>query len=130
MQCTIPIFLKLLPFLTLTALYFAFVTKDPEGELWTTVLKCLPIIGLMLFIGMHNMNSMLDSYAVKILLGLVFSVTGDALLNFDLFPEGMAAFAIAQICYIAAYGLEPLKLLFSMPFYTLGVASEYPFPCL
>ncbi|KAL5285439.1 TMEM86A.2 family protein [Megaselia abdita] len=120
--CAFSILLKLLPFLTTTALYFGFVTKDPEGELWTTVLKCLPIFGLMLFIGMHKMNSILDCYGGKILLGLTFSVTGDALLNLDLFPHGMGAFAVAQICYIAAYGLKPVKFYFAIPFYALGIA--------
>lgn len=77
----------------------------------------------MLFILMHKLQK--NCYLQKILLGLVFSVTGDALLNVDLFPHGMGAFALAQVCYIAAYGMKPLKPLFAIPFYALGVASEY-----
>lgn len=36
-------------FLTLT-LYFALVRRDPRGELWTTLLKCLPIVALMFYV--------------------------------------------------------------------------------
>lgn len=122
-QCTPFIPVKLLPFFITTALYFAFVRKEPEGELWTTVLKCLPIFGLMIFILTHKLQN--NCYLQKILLGLVFSVTGDALLNLDLFPHGMGAFAVAQIFYISAYGLKPLKFHLSIPFYALGLASEY-----
>uniref|UniRef100_T1GJ13 lysoplasmalogenase n=2 Tax=Megaselia scalaris TaxID=36166 RepID=T1GJ13_MEGSC len=74
----------------------------------------------MLFILMHKLQK--NCYLQKILLGLIFSVCGDALLNIDLFPHGMGAFALAQICYISAYGLKPLKPLFAIPFYALAVA--------
>lgn len=121
------IWLKLLPFLTTAAIYFAFVTKEPEGELWTTVLKCFPTLGLMLFILLRKASDKIDSYSWKILLGLLFSVIGDALLNVDLFPHGMAAFGVAQIWYTVAYGFRPMKLHFSLPFYALGGGSEYFF---
>jgi len=41
---------KLLPFLATLVLYFSLVRKDPRGELWTTVLKCLPIVALMFYV--------------------------------------------------------------------------------
>jgi len=56
----------------------------------------------------------------RILLGLIFSCTGDVLLNIDLFPHGMGAFALAQICYITAFGWKPLKLIIGIPLYLAG----------
>lgn len=107
-----------------------FVRDGSEGEVWSTVLKVLPIISLLLFVIIRKISSTFGWYDWKIIFGLLFSIAGDALLNFDdLFPYGMVAFAIAQICYIAAFGLKPLKPLFSIIFYALGVASEL-FLCL
>jgi len=42
--------LKLAPFFLSVLLYFVLVRKDPQGELWTTVLKCLPIVALMVYV--------------------------------------------------------------------------------
>lgn len=56
--------------------------------------------------------------------GLVFSLIGDVLLNIDMFSHGMGAFTFAQISYIAAFGLKPLKLYLSIPFYFLGAFGK------
>lgn len=89
------------------------------------MLKVLPIISLIVFVIIHKICSTLNWYDWKIILGLVLSIAGDALLNYDeLFTYGMRAFALVQICYIAAFGLKPLKPLFSLIFYALGIASE------
>ncbi|KAL5285370.1 TMEM86A family protein [Megaselia abdita] len=107
----------LIPFFTSICFYFVLVTRDPEGLWLTTTLKCFPVLALMLFIKMHKM----DRYCLKIFLGLVFSFIGDALLNIDLIPQGMAAFGLTHICYILAFGLEPLKLHLSVIYYALGI---------
>lgn len=44
-----------------------------------------------------------------ILLGLVFSCGGDALLNINLFPFGMISFGVAHVFYISAFGWQPRK---------------------
>ena len=64
-------------------------------------------------------------YSQRILIGLIFSCGGDVLLNIDLFPHGMGSFALAQICYILAFGFKPLKWLIALPLYLAGAAREY-----
>ncbi|XP_017846545.1 lysoplasmalogenase-like protein TMEM86A isoform X2 [Drosophila busckii] len=54
-----------------------------------------------------------------ILLGLIFSCGGDALLNVNLFPFGMVSFGIAHVFYMSAFGWRPLKWI-------LGVALYVP----
>ncbi|KAI8123232.1 hypothetical protein FF38_11679 [Lucilia cuprina] len=113
---------KLLPFFVFVIIYFACV-RDPHGELWTTLLKCAPIFCLMLYIILKGINLTKDCrYSQIILLGLIFSSGGDALLNIDLFPHGMGSFALAQICYIFAFGFKPLKWLIAVPLYLAGAA--------
>jgi uncharacterized membrane protein YhhN len=59
------------------------------------------------------------------LIGLLFSSFGDALLNHDLFPHGMGAFAVAQMFYISAFGLRPLKPLIPLVLYSIGGFMVY-----
>nr|XP_036674154.1 lysoplasmalogenase-like protein TMEM86A [Drosophila suzukii] len=103
---------KLLPFLATLVLYFSLVRKDPRGELWTTVLKCLPIVALMFYVVAKGI-SLKKEYrrSLWILLGLVFSCGGDALLNINLFPFGMISFGVAHVFYISAFGWKPVKWL-------------------
>ncbi|XP_016952225.1 lysoplasmalogenase-like protein TMEM86A [Drosophila biarmipes] len=101
---------KLVPFLVTLVLYFSLVRKDPQGELWTTVLKCLPIVALMFYVVAKGI-SLKKGYrrSLWILLGLVFSCGGDALLNINLFPFGMISFGVAHVFYISAFGWKPVK---------------------
>ncbi|XP_034485841.1 lysoplasmalogenase-like protein TMEM86A [Drosophila innubila] len=110
--------LKLAPFFLSVLLYFALVRKDPQGELWTTVVKCLPIVALMVYVlikgfalNKHYRRSQL------ILLGLIFSCGGDALLNVNLFPFGMVSFGVAHIFYISAFGWHPPKWILGVCLY-------------
>lgn len=64
-------------------------------------------------------------YSLGIFLGLFFSACGDALLNYDLFPHGMGAFGLAQICYIASFGFKPLKLWIGAILYILGITGLF-----
>lgn len=60
----------------------------------------------------------------KILAGLIFSCLGDALLNHNYFVYGMCAFSLTQICYIMAFGFQPLKLWIGILLYTAGAAGK------
>lgn len=110
--------LKLAPFFISLVLYFSLVRKDPEGELWTTVLKCLPIVALMFYVLIKGF-SLKKQYrrSQLILLGLVFSCGGDALLNVNLFPFGMVSFGVAHIFYMSAFGWHPLKWVIGVCLY-------------
>lgn len=109
---------KLVPFLVTLVLYFSLVRKDPQGELWTTVLKCLPILALVFYIVAKGL-SLKKGYrrSLWILLGLIFSCGGDALLNINLFPFGMVSFGVAHVFYISAFGWKPLKWLIGLVLY-------------
>lgn len=111
----------MVPFLKSVTIYFLLVTSDHRGKVWSTVLKCAPIICLMIFSLLYGIKFFREfNYAHKILLGLIFSCLGDALLNWNLFPHGMAAFGIAQIFYISAFGFRPLRLWIGVLFYISG----------
>lgn len=45
---------KLIPFFKAVCVYFLLNAHNQNGEYWTTVLKCAPIIGLILFILLHG----------------------------------------------------------------------------
>lgn len=112
---------KMVPFLKSVTIYFLLVTADHRGKVWSTVLKCAPIICLMIFALLYGIKFFKEfNYAHKILLGLIFSCLGDALLNWNLFPHGMGAFSIAQIFYITAFGFKPLRLGIGLLMYVGG----------
>lgn len=62
-------------------------------------------------------------YKHLILAGLIFSCSGDILLNYDLFEAGMAGFGVAQIFYISAFGFRPVRPWFALPLYGLGATA-------
>uniref|UniRef100_A0A182NN67 lysoplasmalogenase n=1 Tax=Anopheles dirus TaxID=7168 RepID=A0A182NN67_9DIPT len=81
----------------------------------------MPILSLLLFVVITSSeNFIVTQYRRRITYGLVFSSMGDLLLNFDLFEAGMGAFGIAQVYYILAFGLKPLKLWIGATLYALG----------
>jgi uncharacterized membrane protein YhhN len=99
-------------------------TFEHFEEVWSTVMKCVPIICLMIFIFLHGIKFTKEyRYSQLILAGLIFSCLGDALLNWNLFPEGIAAFGLAQICYISAFGFKPTKPVIGLPLYIIGFLS-------
>uniref|UniRef100_A0A182YQH2 lysoplasmalogenase n=1 Tax=Anopheles stephensi TaxID=30069 RepID=A0A182YQH2_ANOST len=62
----------------------------------------------------------LGKYQKRIMYGLLFSSFGDFLLNYDLFETGMGAFGVAQVFYIWAFGMKPLKLWIGVTLYLSG----------
>jgi uncharacterized membrane protein YhhN len=118
--------LKLAPFLKSVIIYavvgfYGFF----DSNLLSTALKCLPIFCLMAFIFFMGFKFTDEQFRYHkfILFGLGFSSVGDAFLDYangELFPFGMLAFAVAQICYISAFGFEPLKIIIALISYGIG----------
>lgn len=107
---------KLVPFFKTVAIYFVVFLPFNVPSVLSTILKCLPILSLMLFVVLHGM-SLGDEYKYsrRILVGLIFCCLGDAFLIWPgYFELGMLSFAIGHINYILAFGFQPLNL-------TLGV---------
>ncbi|XP_051775182.1 lysoplasmalogenase-like [Erpetoichthys calabaricus] len=79
--------------------------------------KCFPVVLCCLYLLFRTGGK--DHYSQLILLGLIFSLGGDACLIYpNLFIPGMALFAGAHVCYILAFGWHPLNwtyLLFILP---------------
>ena len=68
----------------------------------------------MFFVLLHGMNfTEAYAYSRKILIGLFFSVIGDAFLVWkgNYFIHGLLSFAVAQAFYAWAFGIKPLKPL-------------------
>ncbi|GJQ68637.1 putative YhhN family [Trypoxylus dichotomus] len=101
---------KLIPFMLATTIYFADIVP-PHTEATHAFIKCLPIVCLIIFIGLCSMDMAegVSWYAKVIIVGLVFCGIGDVLLVWpDLFELGVLAFAMGHVCYIVAFGFEPL----------------------
>ncbi|XP_023011937.1 lysoplasmalogenase TMEM86A [Leptinotarsa decemlineata] len=114
---------KLVPFLKTVAVYFViFIPKDKPSVL-STILKCLPIVSLMLFVLLHGMNLKDEyKYSRRILTGLIFCCIGDALLIWNnYFDLGMLAFIIGHVEYVRAFGFRPLNLKLGLFLYSLGI---------
>lgn len=65
-------------------------------------------------------------YSLLITIGLLFSCAGDALLDWNLFEFGMAAFGVGHIFYLVAFGFKPLKLLVGLIIYAIGLFRKTP----
>lgn len=102
---------KLVPFFKTTAVYFVLFFDDRCPSMLAMVVKCLPIISLIVFVLLHGMN-LSDEYAYsrRILTGLIFACVGDALLVWDsYFLHGMFMFGVAQALYASAFGMRPFN---------------------
>ncbi|KAK3580896.1 hypothetical protein CHS0354_008181 [Potamilus streckersoni] len=107
---------KLVPFFKTVAIFFVlFGDTDSEqtsSPLFFCVVKCLPIISLILFVLLHGMNlTEYYRYSRRILIGLIFSCMGDICLVWkkSYFLVGMGMFAIAHIEYARAFGWRPFN---------------------
>ncbi|CAG0905119.1 unnamed protein product [Cyprideis torosa] len=102
---------KLVPFCMATAIYYAVFIPNDEPSTFAMVLKCLPVLSLIFFVLSHGISfGQEHAYSRRVLFGLTFSMFGDAFLIYkEAFVHGVAAFAIAHILYISAFGFSPLK---------------------
>lgn len=100
---------KLIPFFKTLAIYFmVFIPHDKPGFI-AALLKCLPIISLIIFNLWHKLEEKNAIFRRKIVYGLIFSCIGDFCLVWpNTFDLGMLAFAIGHINYIKAFGFSPL----------------------
>jgi len=107
---------KLVPFFKTVAIFFVLYGEESRSNsIFYCLFKCLPVVSLMIFVLLHGMNfTEVYAYSRKILIGLMFSILGDAFLVFKsqgYFLYGVAAFAMAQIMYSLAFGIRPLRLV-------------------
>lgn len=118
---------KLVPFFKTLAIYFVIFIPQEHPSFVGMVLKCLPIISLMIFVLLHGMSlGDQHKYSRRIIAGLIFCCIGDACLVWShswpkYFEFGMLAFAIGHVNYIRAFGFKPLNLPLGIVLYALGV---------
>ncbi|XP_050101613.1 lysoplasmalogenase-like protein TMEM86A [Anopheles aquasalis] len=118
----------LIPFIVTTALYFVLIEHTERGTTPSTVLKCMPIVSLLFFGALTDLQAkQARRYKRMILLGLFCSSWGDLLLNYNLFEAGMGAFGVAQICYVNAFGFQPLRPAVGVVLYAGGVLATSVF---
>lgn len=124
----------LIPFIASIGLYFTLFIPEHIPSLWSTIVKCLPILSLALFIQLHEDFADKTKINRKIFLGLLFSCVGDACLIWpDYFFHGVVAFGVAQIIFIKAAGPERLnwKLGFVfIPYANIGKREAKSFDIL
>ncbi|XP_050074836.1 lysoplasmalogenase-like protein TMEM86A [Anopheles maculipalpis] len=119
---------KLIPFITTVILYFSLIQHTDRSSTPSTVLKCMPIFSLLFFVMLTaSKTPTAGKYHQRIMFGLLFSSVGDFLLNYDLFEAGMGAFGVAQVFYIWAFGMKPLKLWIGVTLYVLGFLATAVF---
>lgn len=115
---------RLFLFFTTAILYFVLIGKTERQTPISTVLKCLPIVCLWIFVLMSEFEfKRSNRYKHLILAGLIASCAGDLLLNYNMFEAGMGAFGVAQIFYMSAFGFSPLRPWVSLPLYGLAIAA-------
>ncbi|EAA03170.4 AGAP012469-PA, partial [Anopheles gambiae str. PEST] len=116
----------LIPFITSVIMYFSLIQHTERSSTSSTVLKCMPIFSLLFYVMLKDSKaSRKANYHSRIFYGLVFSVLGDFLLNYELFEPGMGAFGVAQIFYIWAFGMKLNKLWIGTILYLTGFLGKY-----
>ncbi|XP_017778608.1 PREDICTED: lysoplasmalogenase-like protein TMEM86A isoform X2 [Nicrophorus vespilloides] len=118
----ITVILKLVPFFAAIILYFSVFIPHTEPTYLAALIKCLPIITLMIFVVWYSKfsNVRVQAYGRRIFFGLLFSCIGDYCLIWpDYFPLGMLSFAIGHINYITAFGFSTRNLPVAVVTYTI-----------
>ncbi|XP_066944496.1 lysoplasmalogenase TMEM86A-like [Macrobrachium rosenbergii] len=118
---------KLVPFFKTVAIYFVLFIPVEQPSIFAMVIKCLPILSLIAFVLLHGMSLGEEyAYSRRILLGLILSVFGDALLIWDdLFIHGLCAFLVAQCFYVSAFGFRPFNIYAASVVYTVMAVGLY-----
>lgn len=103
----------------MTCVYFILDFPETEPSLTAAFVKALPVLSLAWLvclqgIGIGKPPNRYTTYNRRILAGLLISSMGDVLLIYQVeeiyFILGMLAFAVAQMCYITAFGFSPFGL--------------------
>ncbi|ESO09013.1 hypothetical protein HELRODRAFT_185384 [Helobdella robusta] len=107
---------KMVPFMKTLAVYFILFGPAAKYEsILYCIIKCLPIISLIVFVLLHGMSfSEYYSYSRKVMFGLVFCCIGDAFMVWKTcgyFMHSMFFFGLGQICYTSAFGFKPFNIL-------------------
>jgi uncharacterized membrane protein YhhN len=110
----------ILSIITLTLAIATIYAKLQENETLQFIFKPLTMLAIVL-IAISNLSNPINFYQTAILAGLIFSTIGDVFLIKDkqFFVQGLVAFLIGHICYIAAFWTNPNWL--SLIFYLLYV---------
>ncbi|XP_060531812.1 lysoplasmalogenase TMEM86A [Cylas formicarius] len=122
MSSAITVFRDLLPFFGTVVLYFGVLIPYDQPSALAVILKCLPIISLVLFVSRHGeANGEGFKHSRRIATGLLCCCVGDALLLWNHFELGMLAFSVGHLNYIAAFGYKPLKLPIGVGTFAIGL---------
>ncbi|XP_004597158.2 lysoplasmalogenase [Ochotona princeps] len=95
------------PFLLTCSVYFLLWIPEDQPSWLGALIKCLPVLCLAVFLWAV---SPVGSYARLLQVALLCSALGDTFLIWhETFLYGMAAFAVAHLFYLAAFGMSPLQ---------------------
>lgn len=117
---------KLVPFFKTVSIYFVLYGDSESTSILFCLTKCLPIVSLIIFVLLHGMSlNEYYRYSRLVLIGLVFSCLGDALLVWkqSYFELGTLMFAVAQILYAKAFGFRPFNPYAGMVFVVMGLLT-------
>jgi uncharacterized membrane protein YhhN len=97
--------------LSIIALISAILTiyaKLRENELLQFIFKPLTLLAIILLVYL-NSSAPMNFYQMAVLAGLIFSLIGDVLLirQDRYFVQGLIAFLLGHLCYIAAFWTDP-----------------------
>lgn len=112
---------RILPFIKAVVIYFVAWIPDEYPSIFAALIKCLPIMCLIVFVGFQGLSlEEANDYQRRIFIGLLFSCLGDALLIWadKHFVTAMIAFGIAHVSYIRAFGFSHIRWPKAVPFYT------------
>ena len=122
---------RLIPFLKGVVIYFVAWLPAEYPSIISAVIKCLPILWLIYFVGSQGITlEERHDYQRRVFVGLIFSCIGDALLIWHEhhFVTAMIAFGIAHISYIRAFGFSrPYRWLKGIPFIGIYLITMYIF---
>jgi len=119
---------RLVPFVKTVLLYYVAWLPLEYKSIIPAVIKCLPILCLIAFVGTEGVSLRKEhDYQRRVIVGLVFSCIGDALLIWDNqhFITAMIAFGIAHLAYIRAFGFSKFRWLKGIPFMGFVLFAMY-----
>lgn len=119
---------KLVPFFKTLAIYFVVFIPQDQPSVLAMILKCLPIISLIVFILLHARSSGTYRFSTWIIAGMVFGVVGDACLIWPGYYDiGVLSFLIGHLIYIRQLGFKPLNLPLGIACYAVSIMGTLYF---